>query len=961
MHLSCLHSPLRTLVFTALLYLFAPSPAQAQAPYLYASIPNGATSLIAGYSVGVDGTLKPVPGPPFNLSREGGLLTTDPTDQFLFVLNATTNTISVLSIDSNSGALTEVQDSPVLTPAPTQAQGGGTAPSAPTCMATLAGEDGNPSYLFVAYRNGPSPSTGAIVAYEIGGSSPPLTAVSIIPLDTTPIDVAVSPQGFIYAALQLIPNSNHGNQMPGVGMIKMDPGSGQLQLITFANNNPNENAVLLNPDATFLFDAEGSRTAGVGMVESMQIRSDGSTQPPQSLVLSNPNIPPSALLVDGSGQLLYVQQGAQVVSYTIDQTRGILSTSSTSATPPPFTLSHGNTVAHPAASYLYTLQSGAQIYVFEITDFTSGALRKLSDPPYAVAGAKGAAGLTLTHNAASQTGAAASLFPPAVNFTQTTVGQSISDNSTLLTNTGTEVLNVTASIVGADQSDFTATTCPPSLPVRMSCSITVTFKPAQSGTRQATLVVADSAGQQTLQLSGTGIVAQPALSVVPSALTFAPTAPGVITVPQSIILTNSGSANLHISSIAVDGQNAADFSVVNSPTQSSVPTACTTAAYAPGTSCSITVVFAPLAEGSRSTSIFVTDDAPGSPQIVQLGGTGLNAEGTGGTGNPSPNGPPAITVSATSLTFISTEVNSPTTEQYVIVTNSGADGSSLTITSAAVTGTNSADFKLANGCTTPVSPQTQGCALSVTFTPSASGTRTANLVITDNASPSTQTVALTGSIQTGTGTETETITITPGPNGNLVQSISAGDTATYLLSLKSTFGATVSFSQCVGAPSTATCTIAPASIVVTPNQSVPLLVTVVTAAAASSVAFDRLGQREISPLNIGRIYLAIACTILFFVIYKRAAPGVRPLQPVHSAPFAFPLSANAAIATLLVLSLLTFAGCGGASTVATAPVVTPTPTSASQTYTITITPHATTSDNIAIPNLQPIQLTLILD
>jgi hypothetical protein len=233
------------------------------------------------------------------------------------------------------------------------------------------------------------------------------------------------------------------------------------------------------------------------------------------------------------------------------------------------------------------------------------------------------------------------------------------------------------------------------------------------------------------------------------------------------------------------------------------------------------------------------------------------------------------------------------------------------------------------------------------------------IVITDNAGPSTQTIALTGSVQVGTGTET--ITITPGPNGNLVESISAGATATYLLNLVSTFNGTVTFLQCAGAPSTATCTVAPASITVAANQSVPFQVTVATVTPTTSSLFDKLDRREIPPLNFARLALTMAFALLSSFLFSRTTRRINPLQSRHFGPFAFPLTANAATAALLVCAVLTIAGCGGASTVATAPTITPTPTATSQTYTITITPRATTSNNAVIPNLQPIQLTLILD
>ena len=108
MRLSYLQSPLRTIIFTALLYLLSPSPAHAQSPYLYASIPiSPSASQVAAFAVSPDGTLTEVTGSPFPVAEEGGPVTTDPTDQYLFVLNPTSNTISVLSIGPN-GALTSV-------------------------------------------------------------------------------------------------------------------------------------------------------------------------------------------------------------------------------------------------------------------------------------------------------------------------------------------------------------------------------------------------------------------------------------------------------------------------------------------------------------------------------------------------------------------------------------------------------------------------------------------------------------------------------------------------------------------------------------------------------------------------------------------------------------------------------------------------------------------------------------
>ena len=75
------------------------------------------------------------------------------------------------------------------------------------------------------------------------------------------------------------------------------------------------------------------------------------------------------------------------------------------------------------------------------------------------------------------------------------------------------------------------------------------------------------------------------------------------------------------------------------------------------------------------------------------------------------------------------------------LTNTGSV--TLTISSIAVTGTNQSDFVQVTKCSATVSPWA-GCIIGVTFKSPATGTRTATLTITDNATNSPQTVSLTG-------------------------------------------------------------------------------------------------------------------------------------------------------------------------------------------------------------------------
>ena len=107
---------------------------------------------------------------------------------------------------------------------------------------------------------------------------------------------------------------------------------------------------------------------------------------------------------------------------------------------------------------------------------------------------------------------------------------------------------------------------------------------------------------------------------------------------------------------------------------------------------------------------------------------------------------PVVTLTPTSLTFASQAIGTTSAAQSVTVANTGDAG--LFINSAAVP--NTLDFTVvADGCSGLTLAPGTSCAMSITFSPTASGTRSAALTITDNAANSPQTVPITGG---GTGT-----------------------------------------------------------------------------------------------------------------------------------------------------------------------------------------------------------------
>ena len=181
-----------------------------------------------------------------------------------------------------------------------------------------------------------------------------------------------------------------------------------------------------------------------------------------------------------------------------------------------------------------------------------------------------------------------------------------------LQNTGNQALTIsTFSVTGANSGDFSLSqNCPSSLAVNASCQINVTFTPTASGTRTAAVTLFDNAtvSPQSIPIYGVGL--GPAANLSASSLTFPGQFVGTTGLPENITLTNNGNAPLTISSI----QASAQFGASNGCTSS----------LAVGVNCTISVFFDPSSAGSQTGTLTITDNAPGSPQTVQLSGTGMD-------------------------------------------------------------------------------------------------------------------------------------------------------------------------------------------------------------------------------------------------------------------------------------------------------------------------------------------------
>jgi hypothetical protein len=103
-----------------------------------------------------------------------------------------------------------------------------------------------------------------------------------------------------------------------------------------------------------------------------------------------------------------------------------------------------------------------------------------------------------------------------------------------------------------------------------------------------------------------------------------------------------------------------------------------------------------------------------------------------------------MSVSPSSMDFGPQNQGTVSGSMTTVLTNN--DSAGHTIFSVTVMGTNAANFTQTNNCPMSPTPLASGasCTISVTFAPSDVGTRTAKIVLNDDANNSPQTMYLSG-------------------------------------------------------------------------------------------------------------------------------------------------------------------------------------------------------------------------
>jgi len=154
---------------------------------------------------------------------------------------------------------------------------------------------------------------------------------------------------------------------------------------------------------------------------------------------------------------------------------------------------------------------------------------------------------------------------------------------------------------------------------------------------------------------------------------------------------------------------------------------CSNATIEPGGICNISATFTPTAAGLRTGTLSIPFPLLSSTLAVPLQGTGIAA--------------PLVNLSAATVTFAKQLVGSQSAAVTIWVINVGS--ASLHVSGVSVQGLNAPDFSPPKNNCGVVLPGS-ACSVGVTFTPAGTATRTATLLISDDAGNSPQKVLLSG-------------------------------------------------------------------------------------------------------------------------------------------------------------------------------------------------------------------------
>lgn len=260
-----------------------------------------------------------------------------------------------------------------------------------------------------------------------------------------------------------------------------------------------------------------------------------------------------------------------------------------------------------------------------------------------------------------------------------------------------------------------------------TCSLTVRFQPDLLGERQERLRVHSDATITTstlpLAIAAEGLpVAGTALAVVPAEIDFGPFVVGALSAARLIELINIGDTAISVTSRDLQGADASAFILTGADT-------CSGASLAPGGQCEMNVRFEPVDTGALAATLRIHSNAPGSPHMLPLAGSGTAQPGS------------RIEVDATALDF---GVLAPGQSAGMALQYASTGTDPVSIEGFNLSGPDAAVFDISSNLCGANLPPGNECTIVVRFSPNQQGAFTAQVQIDADADSLPLPVIVTG-------------------------------------------------------------------------------------------------------------------------------------------------------------------------------------------------------------------------
>jgi len=529
---------------------------------------------------------------------------------------------------------------------------------------------------------------------------------------------AISESGSLPSGVTFVNNGNGTATIAGTPTV-----GGVFNLTVTASNAVTPNATqsfTLTVDQTPAFSSVNGATFLVGTPGSFTVATNGFP----TASLTETGVLPAGVTLVNNGNGTATLAGTPTTSgvYTIT-----LSASSTSGvSTQTFTLTVNQTPSITSVNFATSLVGSANSFSVTTMGFPAPSLTETGTLP---------AGLTFTNNGngtatLAGTPSASGVFT--VSFIATNAVGSATQGFTFTVDQtpAFSSANATTFQAGAANSFTVAATGFPvvalvetgSLPAGLNFADnhngtgTLSGIPTASGTFSISFTATNGVGTAAQSFSLNVLAAAAQISILPGSINFR----NVYLISlesQNVTLKNVGTAAITLGkpSITIASGTDKDFGLLN----------LCPASLNPGQTCTITVAYVADDVETSLATLNIVDSATGSPQQVSLSANVIN---------------PIVGLNPLILSFGTLKVGTSAAKTETLK-NIGT--TPLNISSLAVTGSNSADFTAMPNCPSSLAPGAS-CTVSVSFMPSAKGTRSAGLSFTDNARTKTQTIPLVG-------------------------------------------------------------------------------------------------------------------------------------------------------------------------------------------------------------------------